>query len=92
MCALLRHIYLYYFMIPTNLRMACTLVGASIDLIAHTFENNGLNPILLTQKPIYSVYFCPKKDFYEFTFNPSTTSLRRTLSKAFIWSSKLVYL
>ena len=77
-------------MSPTNLCTSRTLVGTLIALITSTLDDSGLTPLLLTQKPIHPVYVYPKKDFYAFTFNPAYASLYRTMSKAFIWSSKLL--
>ena len=58
-------------MSPKNLRTSRTLVGMSIALITSTLDESGLTPLLLTQKPRYSVSVCPKKDFSAFTFNPA---------------------
>ena len=62
-------------MSPTNLRRSRTLVGTSIALIDSTLDDSGLTPLFLTQKPRYSVYVRPKKDFSAFTFNPAYMSL-----------------
>ena len=69
--------------------MSRTLVGKLIDLIASTLDNNGLAPLLLTQKPRYSVSVCLKKYLSAFTSNHDSVSLCRNLYKAFRWSSGL---
>ena len=70
-------------MSPTNLRTSRTLAVMLIYLTTSTLNNIGLTPLLLTQKPRYSVYVRPKKDFSAFTFNPASASLCRNLSKDF---------
>ena len=76
-------------MSPTNLHISRDLVGTYIALIAYTLDDRGLTPLLLTQKPRYSVSVCPEKDLSSFDFNPASASLCKTLSNAFRWPLNL---
>ena len=66
--------------------MLRTLFGTSIALIDSTLDDRGLTPLLLNQKPRYSVSIHPENEFSAFTFNPASASPCRTISNAFIWS------
>ena len=69
-----------------KLSMLYTFVETPISLIAYIIDDRGFTPLLLTQKPRYSVSVCLENDFSAFNFNPASSSLCSNFSNAFMWS------
>ena len=53
-----------------NLHMLRTLAGTSIALVDYTLDNRVLTPLLITQKPRYSVYFFQRITFINLSSIP----------------------
>ena len=68
--------------------MSCTLVGASMDLMAYTLYVRVLKMYLLTYKPRYSVLVHLNNIFSVFNLNTASVSFGMTFSGDLRWSAK----